>query len=68
MDVGEGEGTYAQHTLRPNQLDVLVGDAALCFPLGVGFEVPQIADMALGVGRGTVVFGEWINCFPTDQG
>lgn len=53
----------AQHALRTDQLDLTVGDGALGVALRVGLEVPEVADMAVVVGGGAVLFGmrvDWI--------
>ena len=52
----------AQHALRPDQLDLLVRDGALCVSLGVGFEVAEVADVAFAVGGGAVGLGEGVDC------
>jgi len=52
----------SEHALRPNQLDLLVRDGALGIALGVGFEVAEITDVALGVAGGAVGFGEGVDC------
>ena len=40
---------------------MFIRDAALGVPLGVGREVAEVADVALGVGWGAVVFAEGID-------
>lgn len=56
------DGT-AQDALGTDQFDQLVGDGALGVTLGVGLEVTKVADVADGVGGGTVFFGEGIDCW-----
>jgi len=46
----------SEHALRPDQLDVLVGDGALGVALAVGLEVAQVANVALRVRGGAVLF------------
>lgn len=46
-----------EHALRADQLDLAVGDGALGVALRVGLEVPEVADVAVVVGRRAVLFG-----------
>ena len=53
----------AEHALRPNQLDLLVLDRSLGVALAVGFEVTEVADVALAVGGGAMGFAvgiDWV--------
>ena len=50
-----------QHALGANQLDLLVRDGALGIALRVRLEVAEVADVAFGVGGGTVRFGKWVD-------
>ena len=56
LDVGAGvdDDGAAEDALGADQLDELVGDGALGVALGVGLEVAQVTDVALGVGGGAV--------------
>ena len=51
----------SQHALGPNELNEAVGNAAFGIALAVGFEVAEIADVALGVGGGAVLFAEGVD-------
>lgn len=52
----------AQDALGPNQLDLLVREAALGVAPAVRLEVAQVADVALVVVGGAVCLGEGIDC------
>lgn len=54
VGAGVHDDGAAQHALRADQLDVLVGHAARGVALAVGLEVAKVADVALGVGGGAV--------------
>ena len=43
-----------------NQLHKAINDSALGVAIGVGLEVPQIANMSLGVGGPAVILAEWV--------
>ena len=51
----------SKHALGPNELDEGIGDGAFGVALFVGFEVAQVADVALGVGGGAVLFAEGVD-------
>ena len=51
----------SKHALGPNELDEVVGDAAVGVAMVIGFEVAEVADMAIGVGRGAVLFAEGVD-------
>lgn len=50
-----GEKTYADDAIRADELDQLVGGGAGGVSLGIGAEVAEVTNVALLVGRGTVV-------------
>lgn len=52
----------SEHTLWADELDEGVGQGAFGVALFVGFEVAEVADVALGVGGGTVLFAEGVDC------
>src|SRR5271155_788975 len=56
----QGIQTHAQNTMLANQLHKAISDSALRVAIGVGLEVPQIANMSLGVGGPTVRLAEWV--------
>ena len=60
-EVREGK-TYTQHAILADQLDLRVRHGALGVALGVGLEVAQVADVALGVGGRAVGLGEGVDC------
>lgn len=62
VGAGVHDDGAAEHALGPDELDVLVGDGALGVALAVGFEVAEVADVALAVGGGAVGFGEGVDC------
>lgn len=51
----------SEHALGPNELNEGVGYAAFGVSLFVGFEVAEVADVAFGVGGGTVLFAERVD-------
>lgn len=57
-----GWRTYANNALGSNQLDELVGNAALGVALGVCLEVAQVADVTLLVPGSTVGLVEGVDC------
>ncbi|KAL9037753.1 MAG: hypothetical protein Q9214_005558 [Letrouitia sp. 1 TL-2023] len=57
VGAGVDDNGAAEHALRADQLDLAVGDGALGVALRVGLEVPEVADVAVVVGRGAVFFG-----------
>lgn len=46
-----------QHALGPDQLDELIGNAALGVALAVGLIIAEVTDVADLVGRGAVLCG-----------
>jgi len=56
VGTGVHDDGAAQHALRADELDVLVGHGALGVALRVGLEVAEVADVAFGVRRGAVFF------------
>ena len=61
VSAGVHNDSAAQHALGTDQLDELVGDAALGVALAVGLEVAQVADVALAVRGGAVGFVVWVD-------
>lgn len=57
-----GEKTYANDALGADQLDELVRHGALSVALGVGLEVAQVTDVALGVAGSSVGLVERVDC------
>ena len=51
----------SEHALRADELDKRVGQGAFGVALFVRFEVAEVADVALGVGGGTVLFAEGVD-------
>ena len=51
----------SEHALRPNELDEGVGYGAFGIALFVGLDVAEVADVALGVGGGAVLFAEGVD-------
>ena len=51
----------AEDALGTDQFDLGIGDGALGVARGVGLEVAQVANVAVGVFGGAVLFGEWID-------
>lgn len=52
----------AEHALRTDQLDELVGDGALGVALAVSLEVAKVADVALAVGWSAVGLLVRVDC------
>ena len=52
----------SEHALRADELDERVGQGAFGVALFVGFEVAEVADVALRVRGGTVLFAEGVDC------
>ena len=61
VSAGVHNNSAAEHALRADQLDELVGDGALSVALAVRLEVAQVADVALIVGRGAVGLLVWVD-------
>ena len=53
--------TYSQNTLGTNQLEQLVSRSTGSVTLSVGLEVSKIANVTLGIIRGTVRLSEWVD-------
>ena len=51
----------SEHALRPNELDEGVGYGAFGIALFVGLDIAEVADVALGVGGGAVLFAEGVD-------
>lgn len=56
-----GENTYANDAVRANELDLVVGGGAGGVALGISAEVAEVTNVALLVGRGTVVLATGVD-------
>lgn len=52
----------AEHALRADQLDELVGDGTLGVALAIGLEVTEVANVTLAVARRAVGLGVRVDC------
>lgn len=55
------EKTYANDAIRADELDQLVGGGAGGVTLGISAEVAEVTNVALLVGRGTVVLATGVD-------
>jgi hypothetical protein len=62
VGAGVHDNGAAEHAVRADQLDKLVGGGALGIALAVGLDVAQVTDVAVGVLGGTVLLAVGVDC------
>jgi hypothetical protein len=57
--------TYTKNRLLANQLNLAIGDRALCIALAISFDIAEITNMTVGISGTTVALAEGVDYIPS---